>query len=89
LKLEPTKARLSHHGGKAMTEQVKGSSNGVVCLYCGKKMAITAPARRAVAAGAGTSSGSRVSIVRCSACGKEASYLPSEIVNLENLPVAS
>ncbi len=72
-----------------MTEQARGSSNGVVCLYCGKKMAITTPARRAVAAGAGASSSSRVSIVRCSGCGKEASYLPSEIVDFESLPVAS
>ena len=69
-----------------MTEQAKESGNGVVCLYCGQKMAVKLSARRAAAGSAATS---RVSIVRCGSCGKEASYLPSEIVHLENLPVAS
>ena len=72
-----------------MTDEIQNTSSGVVCLYCGKKMPLSVPMKRAIAATVGSSSYHRVSIVRCTECGKEASYLPSEIVNLNAMPIAS
>ena len=72
-----------------MTEEIKDTSNGVVCLYCGKKMPLSTPMKRAIAAAVGSTTHRHVSIVRCTECGKEASYLPSEIVNLNAMPIAS
>jgi hypothetical protein len=72
-----------------MTNEFNDMKNGVVCLYCSAKMPLSAPMKRAMAAVGGSGFIHRVSIVRCTKCGKEASYLPSEIVNLDAIQIAS
>lgn len=60
----------------------EGSTKGVICLFCGQSNSLRAPIewRRPEHA---AELGSRVSIVRCHVCGKEALYLPEEIVDFQ------
>ena len=60
----------------------EGSIKGVICLFCGQSNSLPAPIewRRPEQA---ADLGSRASIVRCHLCGKEALYLPEEIVDLQ------
>jgi len=55
---------------------------GVVCLFCGKSTHLSAQAERRRSANPSEAS-YQVSIIRCHLCGKEAIYLPGEIVDLQ------
>jgi hypothetical protein len=56
------------------------SRKGVICLFCGLSTSLSAQAEQRHAAHPGEY---RASIVRCRQCGKEALYLPEEIVDLQ------
>jgi hypothetical protein len=60
----------------------EGATKGVICLFCGQSTSLPAPIdwRRSERA---AELGRRASIVRCHFCGKEALYLPEEIVDLQ------
>jgi hypothetical protein len=55
---------------------------GVVCLFCGKSTHLSAQAERRHSADPSVS-GYRASIIRCHLCGKEALYLPEEIMDFQ------
>ena len=55
---------------------------GVVCLFCGKSTHLSAQAERRRSANPSESS-YRASIIRCHLCGKEALYLPEEIIDFQ------
>jgi hypothetical protein len=56
------------------------SHKGVICLFCGMSTSLSPQAEQRHAAQPGEY---RASIVRCRQCGKEALYLPDEIVDLQ------
>jgi hypothetical protein len=58
----------------------KNSRKGVICLFCGMSTSLSAQAEQRHAAHPGEC---RASIVRCHLCGKEALYLPDEIVDFQ------
>jgi hypothetical protein len=66
-------------------QQVQGrhrSRQGVICLFCGARVALHKPvARRA-------SPADHVSLVWCRLCGREAPYRPAEIIELQDGPRA-
>jgi hypothetical protein len=53
---------------------------GVICLFCGNATSLSVQAEQRRSANPGQY---RASIVRCHQCGKEALYLPDEIVDLQ------
>jgi hypothetical protein len=57
----------------------EGTQKGVFCLFCGQSTSLPTPVERRQSA----EPGSRASIVRCRLCGKEALYLPEEIVDFQ------
>jgi hypothetical protein len=57
-------------------------NQAVVCVFCGNSTLLQAAAQRREGSDPGEPS-SGLRIVRCSACGKEAVYLPEEIVDLQ------
>ena len=65
-----------------MNQESREHSNGVVCLFC--RVCTRLPA------GLRASEGwRRVVIVRCQACGKEAPYHASEIIDFEERPISA
>jgi hypothetical protein len=75
-----------------MSEEGKRHYRGVVCLYCSEPIAI--PARLAMLEIAAKNSDpamlhdheSRVFLLRCNACRKEAPYRTTEVVDCEGVP---
>jgi DNA-directed RNA polymerase subunit RPC12/RpoP len=62
-----------------MMEQVEATNSGVVCLHCGLQTPLPGVA-------SGTAGEKRrLSLVRCTECGKEALYLEHEIVILRRI----
>jgi hypothetical protein len=57
------------------------SRQGVICLFCGTRIALHQPATPGASAG-------QVSIVWCGVCGREAPYLPAEVIELRDEPTA-
>ena len=53
---------------------------GVICLFCGNSTSLSPQAEQRHSTRSGEA---RASIVRCHQCGKEAMYLPYEIVDVE------
>jgi hypothetical protein len=63
-----------------MDQTIANSSHkGVICLFCGQSTSLSVQAELRRSA---SPSEYRASIVRCHLCGKEALYLPDEIVDL-------
>jgi hypothetical protein len=52
---------------------------GVICLFCGKPTQLPTPSEAARAANL-ADPGHRAAIIRCLQCGREARYLPEEIL---------
>jgi hypothetical protein len=66
-----------------MTHRVEESNHkGVICLFCGKSTHLPPQVERRLSASPAESA-YRPSILRCDLCGKEALYLPEEIVDLQ------
>ena len=64
-----------------MTQTIANKSRkGVICLFCGMSTSLSPQAERRYTAHPGEY---RASIVRCRQCGKEAMYLPDEIVDFQ------
>jgi hypothetical protein len=57
---------------------------GVICLFCGKSTRLPAHAERRRSASPSEST-FRASIIRCHLCGREALYLPEEMVDLQEM----
>lgn len=70
-----------------MIEQLNEGTTGVVCLHCGMPTAFSNSNRRERSAHHLSTVRPRVSLIRCTGCGKEAPYLAAEIVvlNLERI----
>jgi transcription elongation factor Elf1 len=68
---EPQQHPQSHHSHK-----------GVICLFCGTRVALNAKVEKA-------NSNSRISILWCQVCGREAPYRPAEIIELHDEPTAA
>jgi hypothetical protein len=73
--------------GAAMIEKLEPAIAGVVCLHCGMHTPLPESTGRARSANVFTASAShtKISLIRCAECGKEAPYLADEIVILERI----
>lgn len=58
----------------------------VICLHCGKHTPLPVPINYGPFAVTFQDSQRRMSIVRCSSCGKEAPYLARHVIVLAELP---
>jgi hypothetical protein len=68
-----------------MIENLEGQVTGVVCLRCGNLTPFQVSGHRAPSGRGSTDLHSPIAIVRCQRCGKEASYLTSEVVAFKTM----
>jgi hypothetical protein len=72
-------------GGPAMIEEQEENVVGVVCLRCGILTPLQISTHWRTSMGVHQEFHSPVAIVRCHGCGKESSYLPSEVVAFKTM----
>ena len=68
-----------------MVEKLEPIVRGVVCLHCGMNTPFPNPTSRGSSANEFAIPKAKVSLIRCTGCGKEAPYLAEEIVVLKKL----
>jgi len=66
-----------------MIEKMEPEVRGVVCLHCGMQTPIPNSTSRGSSASPFATPRRKISLIRCTGCGKEAPYLAEEIVVLE------
>jgi len=68
-----------------MIEKIETAISGVVCLHCGMHTPLPNSTSRPRSASVFITAKPKISLIRCTGCGKEAPYLADEIVVLERI----
>jgi len=72
-------------GSVMIIQELELEIAGVVCLHCGMETPLSNPVNQRNSSRSSEAPMSKISIVRCALCGKEAPYLADEIVALKRM----